>query len=458
MNTSMEAEGGSGLSIAMVTDFFYPGLGGVESHIYQLSQCLIEQGCKVVVVTHFRPPDRHGVKYMSNGLKVYYLPFPPMYDQCTLPTLWSMMPLVREVFIREQVQIVHGHQATSNTTHEVLMHAKTMGLTTVYTDHSLFGFGDAASININKILKMYLYSVDQCIAVSHTNKENLILRAAMEPGRVSVIPNAVDASRFLPRVGEGVGTPKRRHREARREVTVVVVSRLTYRKGIDLLVDIVPVLAQKYDNVKFVIGGDGPKRLELEQMIERNCLHDRVELLGRVEHDKVRDVMVRGDIFLNTSLTEAFCIAIVEAACCGLSIVSTDVGGVPEVLPDNLIRLAAPQVENLLEATMDAIEDVMENGIKPWQIHQQAKDIYNWFDVAKRTFKVYEHALRVPPLTLKQRICHSASSGPIVGLIFALITVSKWMLLCLIDWIRPPHTIEIFPSFDLKAWRSKFPQ
>jgi phosphatidylinositol glycan class A protein len=52
----------------------------------------------------------------------------------------------------------------------------------------------------------------------------------------------------------------------------------------------------------------------------------------------VRDVLTRGDIFLNCSLTEAFCIAIVEAASCGLLVVSTKVGGVPEVLPPHMIR------------------------------------------------------------------------------------------------------------------------
>lgn len=42
-------------------------------------------------------------------------------------------------------------------------------------------------------------------------------------------------------------------------------------------------------------------------------------------------MLVRGHIFLNCSLTESFCIAILEAACCGLFVVSTRVGGVPEV-------------------------------------------------------------------------------------------------------------------------------
>ena len=48
----------------------------------------------------------------------------------------------------------------------------------------------------------------------------------------------------------------------------------------------------------------------------------------------------QGEIFLNTSLTEAFCIAICEAVSCGLHVVSTKVGGIPEVLPKELITLA----------------------------------------------------------------------------------------------------------------------
>ena len=54
----------------MVCDFFYPNIGGVESHIYQLSQCLIRQGHKIIVVTHAYDKGRSGVRYLSNGLKV----------------------------------------------------------------------------------------------------------------------------------------------------------------------------------------------------------------------------------------------------------------------------------------------------------------------------------------------------------------------------------------------------
>jgi phosphatidylinositol N-acetylglucosaminyltransferase subunit A len=80
-------------------------------------------------------------------------------------------------------------------------------------------------------------------------------------------------------------------------------------------------------------------------MREEFILQDRVTMLGSVKHDQIRGVLIRGDIFLNTSLTEAFCIAIVEAASCGLLVVSTRVGGIPEVLPPHLILFAACDVD-----------------------------------------------------------------------------------------------------------------
>ena len=57
------------LVFSMVSDFFYPNVGGVESHIFTLSQCLIKLGHKIVVITHSYG-NRVGVRYMTNGLKV----------------------------------------------------------------------------------------------------------------------------------------------------------------------------------------------------------------------------------------------------------------------------------------------------------------------------------------------------------------------------------------------------
>jgi glycosyltransferase involved in cell wall biosynthesis len=94
-------------------------------------------------------------------------------------------------------------------------------------------------------------------------------------------------------------------------VYIVVLSRLAYRKGIDLLVATAPRICSAFPNVKFIVGkatsslsriivspkpnslgsgGDGPKLNDLLQVRERHLLQDRIELLGPVRHRDVRDV------------------------------------------------------------------------------------------------------------------------------------------------------------------------
>lgn len=420
------------LNICMVSDFFYPNMGGVESHIYQLSSCLVERGHKVVIVTHMYG-DRQGVRYLANGIKVYYLPFPPFYNQCVLPTLFPSFPLLRNVFLRENIDIVHGHSAFSTLGHEAMFHGRTMGLKTVFTDHSLFGFADASSILTNKVLNFSLADCTHTICVSHTCKENTVLRANMEPSKVSVIPNAVDPTAFQP-------DPSKRNPS---KITVVVISRLVYRKGMDLLAGIIPLITRKYPQVEFIIGGDGPKRIILEEVREQLQLHDRVHMLGSLQHSKIRDVLVQGDIMLNTSLTEAFCIAIVEAASCGLQVVSTKVGGIPEVLPPGLIYLAEPNVEALSRELEKAIEDRINNKVlDPFKLHETIKALYSWRDVAERTEKVYRMVMDSPVPDTATRLNRYNQCGPVSGKLFMLTAVLNMIVLWVLQCIWPDESIE----------------
>jgi phosphatidylinositol N-acetylglucosaminyltransferase subunit A len=138
--------------ICMVCDFFFPNMGGVETHIWCLAQCLIERGHKVIVVTHAYG-DRTGIRYMTNGLKAYYLPLTVVYDQVIFPTFFSFFPLFRNILIRERISIVHGHQGTSPMTNEAILYARTLGYRVCYTDHSLFGFDDLTGYNTLLLLE-----------------------------------------------------------------------------------------------------------------------------------------------------------------------------------------------------------------------------------------------------------------------------------------------------------------
>ncbi|KAG7467449.1 hypothetical protein MATL_G00153940 [Megalops atlanticus] len=421
-------------NICMVSDFFYPNMGGVESHIYQLSQCLIERGHKVIIVTHAYG-NRKGIRYLTNALKVYYLPLQVMYNQSTATTCFHSLPLLRCVFVRERITVVHAHSSFSAMAHDSLFHAKTMGLNTVFTDHSLFGFADVSSVLTNKLLTVSLCDTSHIICVSYTSKENTVLRAALDPEIVSVIPNAVDPTDFTP-------DPSQRDDS---KITIVVISRLVYRKGIDLLGGIIPELCLKYPQLHFLIGGEGPKRIVLEEVREKYQLHDRVRLLGALEHKDVRNVLIQGHIFLNTSLTEAFCMAIVEGASCGLQVVSTRVGGIPEVLPKELITLCEPTVSSLCEGLEMVIARQRAGTVPPpATIHSRVRTLYTWRNVAERTEKVYDRVAKETVQPLHRRLHRlQAHCGPVAGCIFAFIAVLDFLFLLLLQWLVPDSVIDL---------------
>ncbi|KAM7349335.1 phosphatidylinositol glycan anchor biosynthesis class A [Cochliomyia hominivorax] len=494
------------MRICMASDFFYPSIGGVEEHIFNLSQILLKRGHKVIILTHCYG-DCKGIRYLTNGLKVYYLPIKVFYAQSILPTIICNAPLIRAVLIRERIEVVHGHSAFSALGHEAMTIASLLGLKTVFTDHSLFGFADLSAVFTNKMLEIDLTCVNHCICVSHIGKENTVLRARVPKEKVSVIPNAVDTALFTP-------DPSQRPTDG--TINIVVASRLVYRKGIDLLANIIPRF-KSMSHIKFIIVGDGLKRELLEEIREKANMQDRVTMVGAVDHSKVRDYLVKGHIFVNTSLTEAYCMAIVEAASCGLQVVSTRVGGIPEVLPDSLIILTEPESDSIYEGIMKAIKRLMlyqqkcaisnkynndsshhheangdflhkngnnQNGkyarkkhkrnnsqnknqqknkdmdsnlydhndakavLCPYRCNEIVSSLYNWNNVTQRTEKVYEHVMQEPSRSFGE-ILHSYLNANVWSMLLAISMLH--LILRFLEYIRPSRYMEKardLPSFQ----------
>ncbi|CDO75438.1 hypothetical protein BN946_scf184693.g7 [Trametes cinnabarina] len=370
----------------MVCDFFHPAVGGVENHIYMLSANLIRSGHKVIVITHSHPPDRVGVRWLLPSLKVYYIPFPTIASSATLPNYFTFLPYLRTIVLREDIELIHGHASLSSLAHEGILHAHLMGVRTVFTDHSLFGFDDAASILTNKLLEAALRNVDAAICVSHTG--------------------------------------------------------LAYRKGIDLLVATAPRICARFPNVRFVIGGDGPKMIDLLQMREKYLLQDRIEILGPVRHSDVRNVLVQGSIYMNTSLTESFGIAILEAACAGLYVVSTRVGGVPEILPEDTISFANPDEDDVVRAMSEAIELVAAGKHDPLRAHERIKDFYDWKEVTRRTEAVYDLVLESEPYDFWTRLQRTLDLGRFAGIIFAIILIVDCLFFMFLEWYLPEEELD----------------
>ena len=243
-------------------------------------------------------------------------------------------------------------------------------------------------------------------------------------------------------------------------------------------------------------GGDGPKMADLLQMRETHFLQDRITVLGPVAHRDVpsvrtyhfvpsstftltcMQVLRQGSIFLNTSLTEAFGIAILEAACAGLHVVSTRVGGVPEILPEDMISFAAPTADGIFltsfkipglsfdvdvfRAMSEAIALVAKGGHDPHHAHQRIRGFYDWTRVAERTEVVYNKVLATPPYPLWTRIqrcafvfsllCETYETstyartmglGPFVGPIYTIILIVDCLFFAFLEWWMPRENIDV---------------
>ncbi|KAG4906744.1 hypothetical protein JHK86_055228 [Glycine max] len=147
------------------------------------------------------------------------------------------------------------------------------------------------------------------------------------------------------------------------------------------------------------------------------------------------------------SLTEAFCIAILEAASCGLLTVSTRVGGVPEVLPDEMIVLAEPDPGDMVHAIQKAIS--MLPKIDPQAMHNRMRELYNWHDVAKRTEIVYDRAFKCSNQNLLERLSRYLFCGAWAGKLFFLVMIVGFLLWQLLELWQPADDIEEVPDFTL---------
>ncbi len=304
---------------------------------------------------------------------------------------------------------------------------------------------------------------------------------------VSVIPNAVVAENFAPLGSHQNGNNRAAGPHSapvpplppqslgpNDTITIVVISRLFYNKGTDLLIAAIPRILASDPNVRFIIAGSGPKAIDLEQMLERRVLQDKVELLGPVRHEEVRDVMVRGHIYLHPSLTEAFGTVIVEAASCGLYVVCTRVGGIPEVLPQHMTKFAKPEEDDLVAETGKAIAALRANKVRTERFHEQVKMMYSWTNVAERTERVYDgitgalseedfygdnsgnswSATRgragVQSFALIDRLKRYYGCGVWAGKLFCLCVVIDYLILIFLEVWAPRADIDIAKSWPKK--------
>lgn len=255
---------------------------------------------------------------------------------------------------REKVELVHAHQYTP-----FFYALAARGLRrrppALFTEHGRW-FPDYPRRKRIVFNRLMLRRRDRVVAVGDSVRRALVENEGIPDNRIQRIYNGVDFSAFR-------GAPMERAALRKRlgfaldDLLIVQVARLDPLKDHATAIRAIRRVAAQRANARLVLVGEGPERETIEAEIKRRGVQPHVRLLGL--RSDVADLLHASDLFLLTSISEGIPVTLIEAMAAGLPIVSTDVGGVTEVVDRGATGLLAPSGDDaaLAEAIFRLADD-----------------------------------------------------------------------------------------------------
>ena len=244
----------------------------------------------------------------------------------------------------------------------------------VITEHSSTILNNSLNDYNKQVLTVAYNSANKLISVGEKLKSSM---KNYTNNDIVVIPNIVNT--------DGFKVDKEHKREKFRFVTVAYLKK---NKRIDLVIEAFNKIKEKYKNIELYIGGDGPEKINIQQMIDKYNLKDDVHLLGEVLREDLPAVMGNSDWFVLPSMYETFGVVYIEALACGVPIIATKCGGPEDFFNENLGYMI--NVEKLNEL-YDAMEKIINNNSKfnSNEISEYIKNRFSRKVIVKELEEVY---------------------------------------------------------------------
>lgn len=331
------------MKIAQVAPYFYPHIGGVESHVHTLSKHLLSKHHDVTVVTSIFPGLKN--KAVVDGIKV--------------ERVRSLFTLLRTPITTGLGDALDGFD---------VVHA--------HTPPPLISFFAARACRRNNIPLALTYHCDPEIptpfgmlivslyrrtfgryTLAHTDRLIVTTNSYAATSRgvwrheLCVVPNAVDVDTFNPNVD---GSAVREEYGLEGEIVVLFVGRIVPHKGIEYVIG-----SSNSTDAKYLIVGDGPLREKLERTVAQRGLQN-VVFTGKVPNARLPEYYAAGDIFVLPSIArlEAFGIVALEAMATGKPVIITNIPGVREIITDGIEGLVVePMNAEALAAQINKLAD-----------------------------------------------------------------------------------------------------
>ncbi len=340
------------MNIGMVC---YASVGGSGVVATELGHALAERGHHIHLISS-EPPFRW--RDGAPGLSFHEVQVPP-YPLFREPQyLLALTNTIARVAEKERLDIVHAHYAVPHATAAYL--ARQMldlsscrpprTVTTLHgTDITLVG----SDPSYRRVVAFSIEQSDGVTTVSRSLRDDTISALGVRRP-IDVIPNFLDCSEYRrkpdPALRERLCPP------GRFDALVIHISNLRPVKRVDVALEAFRRIRDRV-RARFLVVGDGPDRAAVERQASECGLNDEVEFLG--EQDDPVALLSVSDLFLLPSIQESFGLAALEAMACGVPVVASRVGGLPEIIEDGVTGFvcAPDDVEGMAECGVRLLTD-----------------------------------------------------------------------------------------------------
>lgn len=301
----------------------FPTYGGSGIVATELACSLADRGHDVHLISHAPPVRLQQYKPNLSFHEVAIYEYPlfesPLYDLNAAATIANIAEYV-------SLDIVHAHYALPHAVSAYLARVSSSQLhfkvvTTLHgTDITLLG----RDPSFFPITRFAIHQSDSITCVSNYLKNVLIEHFDVPAQTIHVIPNFVDLERYnLPPVPDP--------RLQRSDFCLIHVSNF---RAVKRPLDVIRVYEQLQSRIQahLLMVGDGPERGVCERYCLEHGLHHQVRFIGK--QDDLASILREASLFLLPSELESFGLAALEAMSCGVPVIATRVGGLPELIED----------------------------------------------------------------------------------------------------------------------------
>ena len=358
--------------------YFAPEYGGLESHVHDLTRGLAERGHDVRVVSSLSVPGS-ARRERLDGVDVVRTWFPGKHPAGwmahTLASVPAYLPLAREADVL--------HAQTFASAPPGMLAKRLYGKPLVVSFHTSHFQRLAKKPHWRPGLRRIVASADWVITASRQLLD-IVLDLHPHP-RAESITNAVDTAVFRPTAPRLEARPGRRR--------VLVPARLAEPKGVRWLIEALPLMRSELE-LDVMIVGEGPLRAELEGLARRLGVDDVVRFLGARPHAEMPGVYSSAEVICLPSLMEATSIAALEAMACERPVAASAVGGLLELVDEEVGTQVRPADPADLAARLTALlrrADLAEMGARA---RRRVEERWSLGRLVSRHEAIYDELLR----------------------------------------------------------------